>query len=108
MQSMDNFLAGRLPMIKIVIVAAIVIVVAVTIFAVWLYMWDAGFPAGKQRVLLPGVQLNLQTAATARGPVEYDLYGTKGPVVLSVHAGLGGADQGRLFASWLQDDGFRF
>jgi pimeloyl-ACP methyl ester carboxylesterase len=45
---------------------------------------------------------------TRLGPIEYDLYGTEGrPVLLSVHAGLGGADQGRLFASWLRKDEFQ-
>lgn len=87
--------------------AAAIAAVAVAVFAVWLYAWDGGFPTGKERTMLPGVQLHLQTVATPRGQVEYDLYGSEGPVVLSVHAGLGGADQGRLFASWLQDDGFR-
>jgi pimeloyl-ACP methyl ester carboxylesterase len=59
------------------------------------------------RELLPGVSIDLRTAQTALGPVQYDMFGTTGPGVLSVHAGLGGADQGRLFAGWLQDDGFR-
>jgi pimeloyl-ACP methyl ester carboxylesterase len=54
-----------------------------------------------------GVRVDLRTATTRLGPVEYDLHGSEGPVVLSVHAGLGGADQERLFASWLQPDGFR-
>ncbi|MEV0592154.1 alpha/beta fold hydrolase [Nonomuraea cavernae] len=72
-----------------------------------LLLWDGGIDTAPRRALLPGVQIDLRTATTRRGPVEYDLYGTEGPVVLSVHAGLGGADQGRLFASWLQKDGFR-
>jgi pimeloyl-ACP methyl ester carboxylesterase len=97
----------RLPLKRILIVAAIVILGATATFTLSLITWDGGFAVGKHRALLPGVQLNLQTVTTARGPVEYDLYGTKGPVVLSIHAGLGGADQGRLFASWLQGDGFR-
>jgi pimeloyl-ACP methyl ester carboxylesterase len=97
----------RRPMKKIVLVAAIILLGAPTLFTLWLLTWDGGVAVGKQRVLLPGVQLNLQTVTTALGLVEYDLYGTKGPVVLSLHGGLGGADQGRLFASWLQGDGFR-
>lgn len=72
-----------------------------------LVVWDGGANLDPHRELLPGVTLDLRTAQTARGPVEYDLYGSGGPVVLSVHAGLGGADQGRLFASWLQNDGYR-
>jgi pimeloyl-ACP methyl ester carboxylesterase len=72
-----------------------------------LLVWDGGFAVDKDRVLMPGVELHLRTVATKQGPVEYDMYGEEGPVVLSIHAGLGGADQGRLFASWLQEDGFR-
>ncbi|GAB2469007.1 alpha/beta hydrolase [Streptosporangium sandarakinum] len=72
-----------------------------------LLLWDGGIDAGPRRELVPGVRIDLRTAATRLGPVEYDLYGSRGPVLLSVHAGLGGADQGRLFASWLQDDGLR-
>lgn len=92
---------------KIVLVTTAILLGTPTLFLLWLLVWDGGVPVGNHRVLLPGVQLNLQTVATARGLVEYDLYGTKGPVVLSLHGGLGGADQGRLFASWLQGDGFR-
>jgi pimeloyl-ACP methyl ester carboxylesterase len=103
----NKLLAMRLPIKKIVIVSAIIILGAITIFTLFLITWDGGIAVGKHRVILPGVQLNLQTVTTARGPVEYDMYGTKGPVVLSIHAGLGGADQGRLFASWLQGDGYR-
>jgi pimeloyl-ACP methyl ester carboxylesterase len=97
----------RRTMKKPVLVAAIILLGIPTLFTLWLLLWDGGVAVGNQRVLLPGVQLNLHAVTTARGLVEYDLYGTKGPVVLSVHGGLGGADQGRLFASWLQGDGFR-
>lgn len=99
--------AMRLRVKKIVVVTGIIIVAAISIFTLWLYLWDGGFEVSKQRLILPGIRLNLQTVTTARGLVEYDMYGTEGPVVLSVHAGLGGANQGRLFAGWLQDDGFR-
>ncbi|GAA0456661.1 alpha/beta hydrolase [Actinoplanes capillaceus] len=60
-----------------------------------LILWEPGSPPESSR------------AETARGPIAYDLDGTGGPVILSVHAGLGGADQGRLFARFLRDDGFR-
>ncbi|MEU8363107.1 alpha/beta hydrolase [Nonomuraea sp. NPDC048882] len=72
-----------------------------------LLLWDGSIDTGPRRELFPGVQIDLRTAQTRRGPIEYDLYGTEGPVLLSVHAGLGGADQGRLFAGWLQQGGFR-
>ncbi|RVX43760.1 pimeloyl-ACP methyl ester carboxylesterase [Nonomuraea polychroma] len=72
-----------------------------------LLLWDGGIDTDPRRELTRGVQINLRTVTTRLGPVEYDLYGTEGPVLLSLHGGLGGADQGRLFASWLQEDGFR-
>lgn len=72
-----------------------------------LLLWDGGIDDDPRREILDGVRIDLRTAATRLGPVEYDLYGTKGPVVLSVHAGLGGADQGRLFADWLSGESFR-
>lgn len=72
-----------------------------------LLVWDGGVDDDARRELMPGVRLDLRTAATPAGPVAYDLTGGDGPVVLSVHAGLGGADQGRLFADWLRADGFR-
>lgn len=77
------------------------------IFMLGLLAWDDGSSISNDRQMMPGVQLNLQSAVTSHGLVEYDMYGTQGPVVLSIHGGFGGADQGRLFASWLQDDGFR-
>jgi pimeloyl-ACP methyl ester carboxylesterase len=72
-----------------------------------LLVWDGGIDTDPRRELLPGIRLDLRTAQTPLGPVEYDLAGAHGPVVLSVHAGLGGADQGRLFADFLRADGFR-
>jgi pimeloyl-ACP methyl ester carboxylesterase len=77
------------------------------LLATGLILWDGGVNDDPRRQLLRGVAIDLKVVETARGPVEYDLYGAEGPVVLSVHGGLGGADQGRLFASWLQSEGFR-
>ncbi|MEO3818080.1 alpha/beta hydrolase [Plantactinospora sp. B24E8] len=92
---------------KAILVTAGVLIGIPALLATGLTVWDGGANLDPQRELLPGVAINLRTAETERGPIEYDLHGTDGPVVLSVHAGLGGADQGRLFASWLQDDGYR-
>lgn len=90
-----------------VLVTVGVLVGIPTLLLAGLVIWDGGANLDPRRELMPGVAIDLRTVATDRGPVEYDLYGAEGPVVLSVHAGLGGADQARLFASWLQDDGFR-
>ncbi|MCW3814736.1 alpha/beta hydrolase [Micromonospora sp. DR5-3] len=92
---------------KAVFVALAALIGIPALSAIGLAVWDGGANLDPRRTLVPGVAIDLRTVETTRGPIEYDLYGTTGPVVLSVHAGLGGADQGRLFASWLQDDGFR-
>jgi pimeloyl-ACP methyl ester carboxylesterase len=86
---------------------ALVVLVLPALAVAALLVWDGGIDTGRQRELLPGIRLDLRTAATPLGPVEYDLAGSDGPVVLSLHAGLGGADQGRLFADWLRAGGFR-
>ena len=87
--------------------AVVVVVGIAVILTLLLLAWDDGISVANDRQIMPGVRLNLQTAVTSRGRVEYDLYGSQGPVVLSIHGGFGGADQGRLFAIWLQDEGFR-
>ena len=79
----------------------------VVLLVIGLALWNGGADLDPQRQLLPGVTLDLRTTQTALGPVEYDLTGDEGPVVLSVQAGLGGADQARLFADWLRPSGFR-
>ena len=91
-----------------IIAVTLAVVVGVPVLAVaGLLVWDGGIDIDPRRELLPGVRLDLRTADTRLGPVEYDLAGTDGPTVLSVHAGLGGADQGRLFADWLRAEGYR-
>lgn len=92
---------------KAILGTAVVFIGIPALLAIGLTAWDGGVDSEPRRKLLPGVSIDLRIAETRRGPVEYDLRGADGPVVLSVHAGLGGADQGRLFASWLQDDGYR-
>jgi pimeloyl-ACP methyl ester carboxylesterase len=59
------------------------------------------------RQVIPGVYVEPRIADTAKGKVEFDLTEGDGPVVLSVHGGLGGADQGRLNADWLAGQGYR-
>jgi pimeloyl-ACP methyl ester carboxylesterase len=97
----------RRPVRRILAVVLALLVGLPALAVAALLVWDGGVDTGRQRELLPGVRLDLRTAQTPLGPVEYDLTGAEGPVVLSVHAGLGGADQGRLFADWLGGSGFR-
>lgn len=94
--------------VRRVAAVALAVLVGLPVLAVSaLLVWDGGIDTDPRRELLPGVRLDLRTAQTRLGPVGYDLAGTDGPVVLSVHAGLGGADQGRLFADWLRPGGYR-
>jgi pimeloyl-ACP methyl ester carboxylesterase len=60
-----------------------------------------------QRQIVPGVYIDPRISETAAGKVQFDLTQGDGPVVLSVHGGLGGADQGRLIADWLADEDYR-
>ncbi len=57
--------------------------------------------------LLPGISIHPQTITTAQGPVEYDLTEGDGPVVLVSHGGLGGVDQARVLAAWVDAQAFR-
>lgn len=93
--------------VRIVSVMLAVLIGVLTVGVAGLVLWDGGIDTDPRRAILRDVRIDLRTAMTRLGPIEYDLYGTEGPVLLSVHAGLGGADQGRLFAGWLQKDGFR-
>lgn len=60
-----------------------------------------------RKEVIPGVYIEPRIAQTKKGKVEYDLTEGNSPVVLSVHAGLGGADQGRLIADWISKKGYR-
>ncbi|HEY3609012.1 MAG TPA: alpha/beta fold hydrolase [Pseudonocardiaceae bacterium] len=44
---------------------------------------------------------------TALGPIQFELTGMTGPVVLASHAGIGGVDQARLMLDWLPTDGYQ-
>ena len=57
--------------------------------------------------LLPNVYFRPRTIETERGKIEFDLNETEGPCVLSVHGGIGGADQARVMVSWLDDKKYR-
>jgi len=60
-----------------------------------------------KRQIIPGVSIQPRISETAKGKVQFDLTEGDGPVVLSVHGGLGGADQARLIADWLAGEGYR-
>lgn len=57
--------------------------------------------------VIPGITIEPRVIKTTKGTVEYDLTDGDGPVVLAVHAGLGGVDQGRLINDWLAKKGYR-
>jgi len=60
-----------------------------------------------KRQIVPGIYIEPRVIETTKGKIEYDLTDGGGPVVLAVHAGLGGVDQGRLVNDWLVKQGYR-
>lgn len=60
-----------------------------------------------KRELAPGIVIAPEIIETERGIVEYDLTGGDGPVVLVSHGGIGGVDQARIMAAWLDESRFR-
>ena len=60
-----------------------------------------------RKQVIPCVYIDPKVIETAKGKIEYDLTEGNGPVVLAVHAGLGGVDQGRLINDWLAKKGYR-
>lgn len=61
----------------------------------------------EKREVAPGVFIEPRLAQTARGVVEYDLTPGDGPVVISCHGGIGGVDQARVMAAWLDPRQYR-
>ncbi|WP_407639272.1 alpha/beta fold hydrolase [Desulfarculus baarsii] len=57
--------------------------------------------------LLPGVSIQPRIVQTAKGPVECDLSAGDGPVALVCHGGIGGVDQARVIAAWLDPRRYR-
>ncbi len=60
----------------------------------------------ESKELLPGVILHPQSVITAKGTVEFDIAGD-GPVVLAMHGGIGGCDQARIMANWIDPQQYR-
>lgn len=56
---------------------------------------------------VPGAGVAPRVIQTAAGPVEFDLSGDTGPVVLASHGGWGGLDQARLLLDWLDPARYR-
>lgn len=59
------------------------------------------------REVFPGITINPRIAELASGPMEYDLTGSEGPVVMALHGGVGGCDQARVMAAWLDAGKYR-
>jgi len=57
--------------------------------------------------LMPGVSIEPKIVQTARGPIEVDDTGGDLPVVLVSHGGVGGVDQARCLASWVDPAQYR-
>lgn len=60
-----------------------------------------------KKQVIPSISIDPKIIETVKGKAEYDLTEGTGPVVLAVHAGLGGVDQGRLINDWLYKKGYR-
>ena len=60
-----------------------------------------------RKEVLPGMYIEPCTVVTSKGAVEFDMSGTTGPVILSIHGGIGGADQARLMTNWLDSSAYR-
>jgi pimeloyl-ACP methyl ester carboxylesterase len=57
--------------------------------------------------VFPGVFINPKVIETKSGKIEYDLTEGNGPVVLVSHGGIGGVDQARVLANWVDTGKFR-
>jgi pimeloyl-ACP methyl ester carboxylesterase len=60
-----------------------------------------------RKEILPGLSIEPSTVFTEKGTIEFDTSGTNGLVILSIHGGIGGADQARLMANWLDSRTYR-
>ncbi len=63
--------------------------------------------AAEHREVLPGISICPQVAETPAGAVEFDFTEGRGPVVMSLHGGLGGCDQGRVLSMWIDTRRYR-
>lgn len=59
------------------------------------------------REVSPGISIHPQIAHTSKGQIEFDLTEGEGPVILAVHGGIGGCDQARIMAEWIDPAKYR-
>jgi pimeloyl-ACP methyl ester carboxylesterase len=62
---------------------------------------------GSRKEVLPDVFINPQVIETKKGKIEYDLTDGNNPVVLVSHGGIGGVDQARVLANWVNLNRYR-
>ena len=67
----------------------------------------ASSPITPSREVLPGVSIHPQVAHTSKGLIEFDWTDGKGPVVMSIHGGIGGCDQARIMTEWIDPVRYR-
>src|SRR5579859_7356069 len=60
-----------------------------------------------RRKVLPDMYIEPRIVVTEKGTVEFDMSGRAGPVILSVHGGIGGVDQARLITNWLDSSTYQ-
>lgn len=59
------------------------------------------------REVFPGITIHPQIAHTSKGQIEFDLTEGEGPAVMVVHGGIGGCDQARIAAEWIDPAKYR-
>ncbi len=64
-------------------------------------------PVMEPKEVLTGITIEPKIAKTSAGDVEFDLTQGDGPLVMSVHGGIGGLDQGRVMAGWIDTKRYR-
>jgi pimeloyl-ACP methyl ester carboxylesterase len=61
----------------------------------------------KPKEVLTGITIEPKIARTSAGDIEFDLTQGDNPVVMSIHGGIGGLDQGRVMAAWIDTGRYR-
>jgi pimeloyl-ACP methyl ester carboxylesterase len=64
-------------------------------------------PITPSREVLPGISIRPQVAHTSKGLIEFDFTDGSGPVVMCIHGGIGGCDQARIMAEWIDPARYR-
>jgi pimeloyl-ACP methyl ester carboxylesterase len=67
----------------------------------------AASPITPSREVFPGISIHPQIVHTSKGQVEFDCSEGDGPIIMAVHGGIGGCDQARIMAEWIDPAKYR-